>query len=361
MLEKNPDHPGALHYFVHADDVPGRERESLHVIRHYEEVAPDNPHALHMPTHIYVRLGDWQPVVDGNTQAAAAALKHPAGEHGDLVWDEYPHAVEYLVYAYLQMGADDSAAAAVLRLHETPALEPSFKTAFHLASTSARYALERHDWAAARALEPRVPETLPWDRFPWAEAVSWFGRGLGAARTGALDDATRARDRLVRLDSVAGQSGEILFQRNVRLLRLELDAWMAQANGERTRAVSLMREAVALERATPKHAVTPAPTLPGEELLGDLLLEQRDARGALGAYARSLSLYPKRFNSLIGAARAARALRRTEVAVRRYRELLAIASPTSGRAELKEARRYVAEHAPGRRSADGGRPGLGAR
>ena len=104
VYERNLDHPGAMHYLVHANDVPGREKELLDITRKYETAAPRNPHALHMPTHIYTRLGDWDGVIRGNLLAADAALEHPAGAHGEFVWDEFPHAIEYLVYAYLQKG-----------------------------------------------------------------------------------------------------------------------------------------------------------------------------------------------------------------------------------------------------------------
>ena len=122
IYQKNPDHPGAMHYLVHANDVPGREHEELEITNKYESAAPDNPHALHMPTHIYTRLGDWDGVIRGNLLAANAALKTPAGEHGELVWDEFPHAIEYLVYAYLQKGDyDDARGAARSPLgHATP-------------------------------------------------------------------------------------------------------------------------------------------------------------------------------------------------------------------------------------------------
>jgi tetratricopeptide (TPR) repeat protein len=143
VLERNPDHPGAMHYLVHANDTPGRERDSLAIIRRYETAAPRNAHALHMPTHIYTRLGDWQSVIRGNARAAEAALSQPAGDSGQFVWDEFPHAIEYLVYGHLQIGADREAAAQLKRLQETARLEPTFKTAFHLASTQARYVLER--------------------------------------------------------------------------------------------------------------------------------------------------------------------------------------------------------------------------
>jgi tetratricopeptide (TPR) repeat protein len=166
VYRQNPDHPGAMHYLVHSNDVPGRERELLEVTRKYEASAPNNPHALHMPTHIYTRLGDWDGVIRGNLRAADAALLYPAGDHGEFIWDEFPHAIEYLVYAYLQKGDTANAGAQLERLRTTERLEPTFKTAFHLASAQARYALERRDWLSAAGIVPRMPATLAWERFP---------------------------------------------------------------------------------------------------------------------------------------------------------------------------------------------------
>jgi tetratricopeptide (TPR) repeat protein len=338
IYEKNPDHPGAMHYLVHANDVPGRERESLPITRRYEEVAPRNPHALHMPTHIYTRLGDWEGVIRGNLRAAEAALEHPAGEKGELVWDEYAHAIEYLVYAYLQRGADADAAAQVKRLRDTERLEPSFKTAFHLASTPARFALERRAWSEAAALVPREPPTLDWDRFAWPEAVTVFARGLGAERTKDVAEARRMQARLVELEKKMEKAGEELFARSIRVLALELAGWIAYAAGDAKTAVTLSQEAAELEAATPKHAVTPGPTLPAAELLGDLLMEEKRAPEALAAYRRSLAAYPRRFNSLLGAARAARAAGDGPASRTLYGELLAVAAPGSTRSGLEEAR-----------------------
>jgi len=165
---RHPNHPGAMHYLVHADDVPGRERESQGVLLEYEAMAPDNPHALHMPTHVYTRLGDWDGVVCGNLRAAEAALRYPAGEHGEFVWDEFPHAIEYLLYAYLQQGADAQAAA---------------------------------------ALVPRQPDSLDWDRYPWPEAIAQFARGLGASHLGDVATAGTAVERLGALEAGARRSG----------------------------------------------------------------------------------------------------------------------------------------------------------
>lgn len=305
LYRENPDHPGVMHYLVHANDVPGREGQLLDITRKYEAVAPHNPHALHMPSHIYVRLGDWAGVIRGNLKAADAALQQPAGAHGEFVWDEFPHAVEYLVYAYLQQGAYDRAAKQVARLLGTERLEPSFKTAFHLTSVQARLALERRDWKAAAAIVPRQPGSLAWDRFPWAEAVGRFARGLGLAHLKRLDEAGAEAARLAELEDLTRKSGEELFSRNIRVLRLELDGWLAGERGQPDTARALLEQAAALEASTPKHAVTPAPTLPAEELLGDFLLGAKRPADALAAYRRSLSLYPRRLNSMKGAAKAA--------------------------------------------------------
>lgn len=343
VYERNPDHPGAMHYLVHANDVPGRERELLEITRKYEAAAPRNPHALHMPTHIYTRLGDWDAVIRGNLRAAEAALEYPAGSHGELVWDEFPHAIEYLIYADLQKGADDGAAAQLKRLRETPRLEPTFKTAFHLASTQSRYALERRAWNEAAALVPREPATLDWDRFAWPEAIVRFARGLGAAHLGKVDEARAAGKRLEELEEATRKAGEDLFARNIRVLRLELSAWIAHVEGQKESSLAWMREAAELEASTPKHAVTPGPTLPAHELLGDLLMEQKQPSEALAAYKRSMELYPKRFNGLLGAARAARELGDEALARAFYQELLQVAGGGTRQPALKEAQDYLAQ------------------
>ena len=343
IYERNPDHPGAMHYLVHANDVPGRERALLEITRKYDSVAPSNPHALHMPTHIYTRLGDWNGVIRGNVRAAAAALEHPAGDKGQFVWDEFPHAIEYLVYAYLQKGADADAAAQLKRLQSTARLEPTFKTAFHLASTQARYALERRAWKEAAAIVAREPATLDWDRFQWPEAISRFARGLGAAHLGDLNEARRALSRLAELERAAGTSGERLFASNIHALWLELNAWLAFVDGRKESSVRLLREVARIEATTPKHAVTPGPTLPAEELLGDLLMEHKQPAEALAAYKRSLEHYPKRFNSLLGAARAAHALGDAASARTFYQALLDVAGDGTRQPILKEAQDYVKE------------------
>ncbi|MEZ4586700.1 MAG: hypothetical protein R2909_09900 [Gemmatimonadales bacterium] len=335
LYDAHPSHPGVMHYLVHSNDVPGREGDSLQVARRYGEVAPRNPHALHMPTHIYTRRGEWTESVRGNLLAAEAALEQPVA--GGWVWDEFPHAIEYLVYAYLQQGADDRARAAWERLRATPRLQPSFKTAFHLASIAARYALERRAWEEARAIEPRQPAGLDWDRFAWPEAIARFARGLGAVRLGRLDETRATLATLRELEDRTTGSGEERFARNIRVLRLELTGWLAHAEGRSDSAAAMLRQAAELESSTPKHAVTPGPTLPADEQLGDLLTELHLPGEALDAYRRSLERYPRRFNSLLGAARAARALGDVLEARRYYRELLDAGDGGSRTAVFEEA------------------------
>ena len=294
VLAHDPDHPGAMHYLVHANDVPGREKESPANTRGYEAIAPDNPHALHMPTHVYTRIGDWDGVVRGNLRAADAALRYPAGEHGEYVWDEYAHAIEYLVYGYLQQGDIAHARTQRDRLLATKHLQPSFKQAFHLASVQARIPLETQDWKAAAALVPRSPATVDWDKFPWPEAIAQFAHGMGAAHSDRVDDAKVASARISALEAKMAAAKETLFERNIRILRFELDATIAQAESRTREAIALAEQAITLERETPKHPVTPAPTLPAEELLGDLYVAQGRSAKARDAYTRALARYPNR-------------------------------------------------------------------
>lgn len=330
ILRSRPDHPGALHYIIHADDIPGREREDLDVVRRYEQIAPENPHALHMPTHIYTRLGDWDGVIRGNLRAAAAALRYPAGEHGELVWDEFPHAIEYLIYADLQRGADAEARAQLDRLLATPKLEPSAKTAFHLASTRARFTLERRAWAEAAALVPGQPAIVAWAKFPWPEAVMWFARGYGAARTGDSAEPPRALGKLQELEGRASAAGETVFARQIQILRLMLEGWLAHTSHDEPAAIARLQQAVDLEGATPKPPVTPAATLPAGDVLGEVLLDLGRSEEALVAYRSALQRFPRRFNTSLGVARSLVATHDAAGASQAYCELLSIA-PASER------------------------------
>ncbi len=345
VYEREPRHPGAIHYTIHANDVDDRADESLKVVRSYDDIAPSVPHALHMPTHIYVRLGEWPAVIEWNRRSADAALGFPAG---DAVSHHYAHAMDYLVYAYLQEGEDVEARAAVEEALSRGPYQGTFISAFHLAAMPARYAVERRDWAAAAALSPLSPPDLPWGRYQWAEAQTWFARGLGAIETGELDAADRALARMEELRDAAAAAGEGAFATYIDIDLRTLAAWQAMVKGEPDVALGLARSAVDLEATTEKHPVTPGSYLPPSEALGDLLLAQGAPAEALKAYERSLATWPGRFHSLIGAARAARESGDGAKALEYYGALVEIAG-RSERAELDEARVFLSQHSTSER------------
>ncbi len=342
IYERVPTHPGAVHYTIHANDVDDRAGESIEIVRSYSNIAPEVPHALHMPTHIFVRLGTWPEVIAWNRKSAAAALRFPAP---DGISHHYTHALDYLVYAYLQRGADEQARAVieeVMGRHEP--FQGTFINAFHLAAMPARYAVERRAWDEARAVAPGTPASVAWERFWWAESISWFARGLGAAHTGDVEEAERAERRMVELRDAARAAGEAGFADYIEVDRLVLAAWRAHGAGQDEQALALAREAVQREDATQKHPVTPGALYPSQEALGDLLLALERPREALGAYEGSLARWPGRFNSLVGAARAARAAGLDARALDHYRALLEVSSGAdSGRPALAEARAFLGE------------------
>ena len=340
IYEREPTHPGAIHYTIHANDVDGRAGESLDVVRSYGAIAPDVPHALHMPTHIFVRLGEWPEVIDWNLKSAAAALRYPAG---DRVSHHYPHALDYLVYAYLQRGEDERARAIIdeVSAREEP-FQGTFISAFHLAAMPARYAVERRAWDEAQAIVPGTPASLEWERFWWAESLSWLARGLGALHAGDAGESERAERRMSELRDAAKAADEEAFATYIEVDRLVLAAWRARVAGQGEQALELSREAVRLEATTQKHPVTPGALYPAQEALGDLLLDLERPREALSAYEGSLGTWPGRFNSLVGAARAAVAADLGDQAREHYRALLEnLSNAASGRPAIAEAQQYL--------------------
>ncbi len=337
--EEEPEHPGAVHYAIHVHDVEARADEGVHFARAYEDIAPSIPHALHMPSHIYVRLGGWDEVIDWNRRSADAALEHPAGEQISL---HYPHAMDYLMYGYLQKGEDERARAVLEEIRSRENFQPHLATAYALAAIPARWHVERRDWAGAAELEVGVPEGFPWDRFPGAEAMSHFARGLGAVRSGAPDEARASLERLEALETAATEADDSYWARQIRVQKESLAAWIAFAEGRADEAVRLMTAAAELSGRMEKHPVTPGDLQPAYELLGDLLLELDRPGEALAAYERSLDTWPRRYHSLLGAARAAERAGQTADAARYYRELAELAEDASeDREGVAEARRWL--------------------
>ncbi|QDC08945.1 hypothetical protein FHY55_06670 [Oceanicola sp. D3] len=296
-----PRHPGAYHYSIHAYDHPALAERGLEVARGYLSIAPEVPHALHMPTHIFTRLGLWEESAALNARSGAAAIEHSVS---DVISNHYPHAVDYGVYAHLQLGQTAQAAAVLAAMESTPKLENNFGTAYAAAATAARMALEQDDWSAAAALPTELHPAVSWERYPQAVAIRWFAIGLGAARAG--DEAT-AKEALAEL----GNLGTIMEDRSMgywlalhEAQTKSIEAWLAHAEGRDEEAIALLREAADTEDKVGKAPVTPDHVLPARELLGDLLLATGDASGAAQAYEAALQSSPNRSRSLRGLAQA---------------------------------------------------------
>lgn len=334
VWEKEATHPGAVHYTIHATDADGRAENALEIVASYGEIAPNVPHALHMPSHIYVRLGDWPAVIEWNERSAEAALDHQAD--GALSF-HYIHAIDYLVYGHLQRGEDSRAETIRDAAWDRHPHQGSFPGAFHLASIPARLAVERRDWQAAAAIAPREPDYIAWDEFPWPEGISWFAQGLGAVHLGDLEKARQAERRLADLAEKAESAADARFSVYIDIDRRILAGFLAHAEGDGERAIELMRSAGELEASVEKHPVTPGALFPPREALGELLLAMNRPDQALAAFERSDGMWPGRYNTLLGAVRAAEASGDEEAAAAWAKRLLEVA-PEAERDSLSQAR-----------------------
>jgi len=338
LFAQYPDHPGLPHYIIHAYDHPPLAERALDAARRYAAIAPSAPHALHMPSHTFTRVGAWAESVDTNRLSEESALQSG-------VPTEALHAMDYQAYAYLQMAQDRAARAVVDRLPAAVARFDATATAggaapplagfYALAAIPARYVLERGAWQEAAALA--VPSSGP----PFTIAITHFARALGAARNG---QPTAAANDIARLAALRDQSKPLdaYWAEQVDIQWRVASAWAAFAAGRKSEGIDTLRAAADIEDATDKSAVTPGPLAPARELLGDMLLEAGDARGALAAYEASIAKEPRRFRGAYGAARAAEAAGDAVAARRYYQATLEIAKSTdSARPELEQARRYV--------------------
>jgi hypothetical protein len=299
-----------------------------------------------MPSHIFTRLGLWQEAVRSNLDARASAQAYAVRNHLSGAWDEQFHAMDYLVYAYLQ-GAQDKKAAGVLdELNKIQRAEPeTFKVAYAFTAIQARYALERRRWdeAAKLTLHPGALGAFPWQRFRWAEAHIHFARAIGAARTG---DAAAARQEVEKLAEIRQALVEVKggydWAKQVDIKHKIASAWLAYAEGRQEVSLQLMRAAAELDDATEKHPVTPGAILPAREQLGELLLELKHPMAALQEFETSLRSAPNRFNGIYGAAHAARLAADEQKAKTYYRKLMALCRQAdSNRPEIEEAKAFL--------------------
>lgn len=339
---EQPDHPGVVHYIIHAYDAPHLAHLGLSAARRYAKIAPAVPHALHMPSHIFTRLGLWQEAIQSNQDCVAASKDYARRIKLDAVWDEQLHAMDYLAYAFLQ-GAQDKRAKEILdELNQVrKASSEDLKVAYPMAAIPARYSLERRQWTDAAALSAGWPG-FNWDRFPGANAIVHLARGLGAARNG---DIAAARHELKQLEAIPtrlAQANEADWATPTEVARREVAAWVARAEGKNDEAVKLMVAAADLEDSTEKQPVTPGPVLPARELLADLLLDLGRPAEALREFETSLRNAPNRFNSLFGAGRAAELSGDREKAGQFYSQLLTVCERAeSDRAELTAAKQFL--------------------
>jgi len=302
------------------------------------------PHAQHMPAHIFTRLGLWQESIVSNLSSASAGKAYYARLGKTTVWDQTLHALDYVVYAYLQTGQDKQARAVLEDLRAMPRAEPeNFAAAYAYAAIPARLALEQHRWAEAAALAPATT-SFPWDQFAWAEAITAFTRAVGAARTG---DTAAARAEIGKLEGYRASlvaARQTYWAEQVEIQRQAAGAWLARAEGKSDEAVKLMRAAAALEDSTEKHPVTPAPVVPARELLGDLLLDVNQPAQALVEYEASAGRDPNRLNGMLGAARAAEMSGDAAKAKALYARALALCARADGeRPEVAHAKAVLAK------------------
>jgi hypothetical protein len=295
MFRKYPDHPGVAHYLIHAYDAPPLAARGLEAAHAYAKIAPDAPHAQHMPSHIFTRVGAWEDSAASNDRAFAAAL--PGRELG-----ESQHASDYMIYADLQLARDAAAKAAIDRAMAIEMPMPLAPVSFYArCAMPARYAVERGDWQSAAALP--VLAGGP----PYTEALGRFARAIGAARTGDAAAADAEAEQLAALQEKLTAAGNTYWAAEVGVQRAAASAWAAFARGETATALAAMRDAADREDRQEKHIITPGRILPARELLGDMLMEAGQPAAALAEYERSFQRDPNRFRGLYGAGRAAEA------------------------------------------------------
>jgi hypothetical protein len=330
---RQPQHPGVAHYLIHLYDYPAIADKGIEAARRYAKIAPDAPHALHMPSHIFTRVGYWTDSIASNVASARSAK-----ESGDLS-DEL-HAMDYLVYAYLQLGQDDKAKAIVDEMKTVTGFsEGALAGPYAEAASPARYVLERGDWKAAKDLAVRPTPAAS------AQSITYFARALGAARDG---DPEAAKPDIARLDDArdklrAAKDG--YWSEQVDIEAKIASAWVLYAEGKKDDGLKAMSAAADAEDRTEKHPVTPGVPKPARELYGEMLLDSGNAKDALAAFEATLKKEPNRLGAYVGAARAAAQLGDTAKARQYFGKIVEQAgNESNSRTEVADARAYLGGH-----------------
>jgi len=340
IWQRQPQHPGIAHYLIHLYDYPAIAEKGLNAAEKYAKIAPAAPHAQHMPSHIFTRVGYWKESVASNQASVKAAM-------ADKEYSDQLHGQDYMVYAYLQLGDDKAAHAVIDQMMVTKASNPAAFGAFYAqAASPARYAVERGDWNAAATL------TVQPTQFAHVEAITHFARALGAARSGKPEAARTEIATLTALRDKLREQKNAYWAQQVDIEVQVATAWALNAEGKADDARTVMAAAADAEDKTEKAPVTPGPLAPARELYAQMLLEQGNAKEALAAFDATKAKEPNRFHGYAGAAMAAEKLGDSATAKANYQKLLALAgggmalasgdNPT--RPEIEKARAYLAKY-----------------
>ena len=342
LYPNEPNHPGIIHYLIHTYDYPELAALALPAAKKYASVAPSSAHALHMPSHIFTRLGLWADCIRSNQASVEAAQCYAAEAGIKGHWDEELHGLDYLMYAHLQRGDNVRAKQLWNYVATIDKVEPTnFKVAYAFAAIPSRYLMENRLWGKAAAL-PISKKNIAWDTFQWQKAILHFTRFMGAIH---LHDVKSAKVELGQLHQI---HENLLAQKDtykanqVQIQIGTAQAWLLLAEGHPRAALLAMNAAADLEDLTEKHPVTPGEVIPARELAGDMLLHLNEPRQALVAYEANLKKHPNRFNGLYGAGLAAEKSGDLEKAALYYRQLLMVVNLThSDRPELRAVKRFL--------------------
>lgn len=343
IFPDQPNHPGIAHYIIHNYDNPVLAHMALPTARRYADIAPSSAHAQHMPSHIFTRMGLWDESINSNIHSASAAQCYAQETGMDGHWGNEVHAMDYLVYAYLQNGDNLNANRQYQYLQSIDKLI-SLTGPYNFGAIPARIVLENKQWEAAAQLKQH-PSNISWEDYPWELAITHFARALGASNTGDITSAEEELSILRSLNRKLVEKGNSYQANQVLIQMRSAEAWLALAKGYKEEALTLMREAADMEDKTDKHPKTPSEVLPARELLGDMLLKLDNPEAALEAFEKDLKDHPNRFNGIYGAAVAARHMGDVKKSSFYYKQLISLVENSeSDRPEVIEAENYLSQH-----------------
>lgn len=349
LFKEKPNHPGIAHYIIHSYDYPELAQMGLNTARRYAEIAPASAHAQHMPSHIFTRLGLWNESINTNINSASSAICYAESVNLEARWTQEIHAVDYLVYAYLQMGDNKNALEQLNEMQAVKTVFPKddFASAYALTAIPVRVALENKNWKEVANLElPKIDFT--WGKFSWEKALLHFGKSLGYSHIGNIASAEQELQILRDLHQSLLDSKDN-FTKTYKANQVQIQIYAAQgwinlAKGNKEDALASMKLAAKMESETSKHPVTPSEVLPADELLGDMLLSLNKPKEALDAYEVNLKGHPNRFNGIYGAAIAAKQSGNNEKTKLYFEQLIELTKNSkSDRPEINEAKQFIAE------------------